>query len=764
MTDGELLHRYAAGRDGEAFAELVRRHGPMVHAAAKRLAGADAEDVTQAVFLLLAQKAGGLARQRNVAGWLYNAARYCAANARRTRARRARHLEAYRQEAAVTQASSSSVSSASSSASATDPAVSELLDAGLARLKDDQRQAVLLRYIEGLTLDEAAARLGINAAAVAKRAERGIARLREHFAARGVTLADAALAAAPVPPTVLAHLAETAAAGATAPGAAAATIASGATKAMTLAAAAKVAAVVALAAAGITATVGVAGTLKSAAPKPALAAATPTAPPATDPVPAPAPAPADVTEETGRAVAAAFTRGLRDRDEEAVAKWILAPSPDEARAAAAGFIAEVRDGPYARFPQRLERIVGTSFTTSREGQPIEMLLETAPPTDADVRRVSIHLKPSGGGWRVAGMKLAAVQAFEVRAAVALVGAATGPATGPAPQPGGANVPPDTYAKAAAIHATLRSRLSSADMQAGFTDADRPAVLASLDGMRNDLRQLADVLRPTDLGPIDEPVRVFDAALARMRDALEQRGVAAFRAVAKDLPKDEAAAAAVQRVFALEETLTQRADAEADARRTGGPRPPAFAPPVRVTFAWDGTAHDVPGPVAVPPWFRDSETFKLWQKRHDVRTFRTRDDAGNGYEIHCMGAVKGADGRTREMIPSVRLYRADGTLAASAQYDSFGHATEWGAFDASGTKYVTRVTMASGPGGHGAPMRVARVTFFDAQDNQRVWEVDEGNRVTAEVLKNPLGDEIKTLRAAPKPPRKQGRAATTRAAS
>src|SRR6187551_1204480 len=60
MADWELLDRFAAERDQEAFGELVRRHAPMVHRAAKRMlqrSAQDAEDVTQAVFLLLAQKA-----------------------------------------------------------------------------------------------------------------------------------------------------------------------------------------------------------------------------------------------------------------------------------------------------------------------------------------------------------------------------------------------------------------------------------------------------------------------------------------------------------------------------------------------------------------------------------------------------------------------------------------------------------------------------------------------------------------------------------
>ena len=178
MTDGELLHRYAAAGDGEAFTELVRRHGGMVHAAARRLAGdGDADDVAQAVFLLLAQRAAKLARHRNVAGWLYNVTRYCASNARRTRGRREKHLERYQQQQQHQREAGMTDDVAAHEA---DRAVAaDMLDAGLAKLKDDQRQAVLLRYIEGLSLDQAAERLGINAPAVAKRAERGIARLRE---------------------------------------------------------------------------------------------------------------------------------------------------------------------------------------------------------------------------------------------------------------------------------------------------------------------------------------------------------------------------------------------------------------------------------------------------------------------------------------------------------------------------------------------------------------------------------------------------------
>lgn len=260
MTDGELLHRYAATRDGNAFAEIIRRHGGMVHATARRLAADEAEDVTQGVFLLLAQRAAKLARYRNLAGWLYNVTRYCAANARRMRGRREKHLQNYQQQEAVMRTRSASTGS--------DSDVSETLDLALAKLKDEQRQAVLLRYLEGLSLDEAAERLGINAAAVAKRAERGVTQLRHYFAARGVTLSDAALAATPISGPLLDRLAEVAAGATPAQGAAA--IASAAGTTMTLASV-KVAAVILVALAGVAAAT--AAIAKVARPTPTVAQA-----------------------------------------------------------------------------------------------------------------------------------------------------------------------------------------------------------------------------------------------------------------------------------------------------------------------------------------------------------------------------------------------------------------------------------------------------------------------------------------------------------
>jgi hypothetical protein len=88
-ADTELLRRYAAERDEDAFAELVRRNGPLVLRTCRHVLGeAGAEDAFQATFLLLARSAGRLTRSGSLAGWLHAAAVRIAGRARRGEGRR----------------------------------------------------------------------------------------------------------------------------------------------------------------------------------------------------------------------------------------------------------------------------------------------------------------------------------------------------------------------------------------------------------------------------------------------------------------------------------------------------------------------------------------------------------------------------------------------------------------------------------------------------------------------------------------------------
>src|SRR5690349_24386822 len=92
MTDSELLNAYADQCDQTAFAALVRRHADLVYNACLRQTRGDrhlADDATQAVFLLLAQRAARLKPTVILAGWLYTTARHAAANACRAEIGRA---------------------------------------------------------------------------------------------------------------------------------------------------------------------------------------------------------------------------------------------------------------------------------------------------------------------------------------------------------------------------------------------------------------------------------------------------------------------------------------------------------------------------------------------------------------------------------------------------------------------------------------------------------------------------------------------------
>src|SRR5271163_4614322 len=83
--DGELVARFTAAGDPDAFAQLVRRHGPMVLAVCRRVTRhrQDAEDAFQAAFLVLARKAGTVNPTGAVAGWLFGVAVNAAREARK---------------------------------------------------------------------------------------------------------------------------------------------------------------------------------------------------------------------------------------------------------------------------------------------------------------------------------------------------------------------------------------------------------------------------------------------------------------------------------------------------------------------------------------------------------------------------------------------------------------------------------------------------------------------------------------------------------
>jgi RNA polymerase sigma factor (sigma-70 family) len=184
--DGDLLAAFLAGRDESAFAELVRRHGPLVWGVCRRALPdpADAEDAFQATFLVLVRRARRLVTAPTVGPWLLQVARLTARNARRKNARRLARFTSLPDSAPAPQLA---------------PALPVDLDAVLLGLPDRCRAAVLLCHLEGLTHREAADRLGCPEGTVSSLVSRGLAQLRERFAGRvPAAVLAAAVAAAPV--------------------------------------------------------------------------------------------------------------------------------------------------------------------------------------------------------------------------------------------------------------------------------------------------------------------------------------------------------------------------------------------------------------------------------------------------------------------------------------------------------------------------------------------------------------------------------------
>lgn len=179
QTDLQFLQAYAERRSEAAFAELVRRHIDFVHSAALRMVRDPhlAEDVTQGVFVALAQNAARLADHPVLAGWLHRTAQNIAAQTIRTDVRR----RAREQQAATMNELISAESDA------TWEEISPHLDAALSELSDPDRDAVLLRYFEKKSAQEMADVLGVSAEAAQKRVSRAVERLREVFTRRGVT-------------------------------------------------------------------------------------------------------------------------------------------------------------------------------------------------------------------------------------------------------------------------------------------------------------------------------------------------------------------------------------------------------------------------------------------------------------------------------------------------------------------------------------------------------------------------------------------------
>ncbi len=182
LTDADLLHRYLSDRDESAFAAIVRKHGPMVFGACRRITAHhhDAEDAFQAAFLVLAARADAVRPAARLGAWLHGVAVRCGRKARD--ARRRLGSSDFLPEPAVPSA-------------AVEPDLSPLIDDALAAIPDSYRAAVVLCHLEGRSRSEAARELGWSEGTLSGRLHRALELLERRLTARGVTASGAAVLA-----------------------------------------------------------------------------------------------------------------------------------------------------------------------------------------------------------------------------------------------------------------------------------------------------------------------------------------------------------------------------------------------------------------------------------------------------------------------------------------------------------------------------------------------------------------------------------------
>jgi uncharacterized protein (TIGR03435 family) len=181
--DMALLRQYASSHSEEAFATLVSRHINLVYSVASRhVAGPHlAEEISQAVFMILARKAGSLRDGTVLSGWLYHTARLTAANYVRSEIRRAQREQEAMQ------------SFLNEPEPDTWAQVAPFLDQAMSGLNESDRNAVVLRFFESKSFQEVGASLGTTEEAAKMRVNRAVEKLRKLLVQRGVALSASVL-------------------------------------------------------------------------------------------------------------------------------------------------------------------------------------------------------------------------------------------------------------------------------------------------------------------------------------------------------------------------------------------------------------------------------------------------------------------------------------------------------------------------------------------------------------------------------------------
>jgi RNA polymerase sigma factor (sigma-70 family) len=180
--DLTLLRRFTDENSEAAFAEIVARHVNLVYSVAWRQVRDTqlAEEITQAVFIILSRKAKSFDDKTILSGWLCRTARYAGANALTIQRRRQhREQEAFMQNTFNENATDADLQE-------TWNQIAPLLEAALDKLPGKDHDALVLRFFENKSFNEVGGALGVSEGSAKMRVGRALEKLRKFFAGHGV--------------------------------------------------------------------------------------------------------------------------------------------------------------------------------------------------------------------------------------------------------------------------------------------------------------------------------------------------------------------------------------------------------------------------------------------------------------------------------------------------------------------------------------------------------------------------------------------------
>lgn len=183
-SDAELLREFVETNSDAAFSEIFSRHVDWIYSIALRQVGDRelAEDITQAVFAILARKAASLKSETVLSGWLFRVVRYTAIDAMRIEFRRRQREQ----------------SVATNIPDGDEPVWEEIVpvvDECLSKIRAADQRAILLRFYEQKSWRDVGAALGLNENAARVRVDRALEKLKAQLHRRGLVSTVSALTA-----------------------------------------------------------------------------------------------------------------------------------------------------------------------------------------------------------------------------------------------------------------------------------------------------------------------------------------------------------------------------------------------------------------------------------------------------------------------------------------------------------------------------------------------------------------------------------------